>query len=92
MTRRKVSRILIARSIVELEVVFGEKHGPTSLTTIEEMRRHKIFEVFMVRDDSDRVGGADEPGTHITESVDNGEEFFVMDFIINFGRGEFARV
>ena len=46
----------------------------------------------MVGDDSDRVGGADEPGTHITESVDNGEEFFVMDFIINFGGGEFARV
>ena len=70
--RRKVSRILIARSIVELEVVFREKHGPTSLTTVEETRRHKILEVFMVRDDSDGVGGADEPGTHITESVDNG--------------------
>ena len=46
----------------------------------------------MVGDDSDGVGGADEPGTHITESVNNGEKFFVMDFVINFSRGEFARV
>ena len=42
------------------------------MTTVEEMRRHKIFEVFMVGDDSDGVGQADEPGTHITESVNNG--------------------
>ena len=43
-------------------------------------------------DDSDGVGGANEPGTHITESVNNGEKLFVMDFIINFSRGEFVRV
>ena len=49
--RRRVSNILVARGPDKMKIKFGKKHRPASLASIENMRSHEIFKVFVVRDD-----------------------------------------
>ena len=44
----------------------------------------------MVRNDGDRVWRRDEPGTHGMKRINDREKFFVVNFIVDFGRGKFA--
>ena len=49
-----------------------------------------MFEVLVIGDDGDRVRRSNEPGTHISESVDNRQKFLVVDVVVDFRRGEFS--
>lgn len=91
-TRGSVSDVGFTGSPSEAEVEIGKEHRPASLATIEYLRRHEIFEVFVVCDDGDGMWGPEKPGTMFTKAFDDAEEFLVMNFIVDFGRGKLAGV
>jgi hypothetical protein len=91
-SRRSVGRILCTGQIVELKVEFRQKHRPSHLAAVKNAGGHEIFEVFMIRNDGNGCGGADEPGAHVAEAVNDGEKFLVMNLVIDFCGRKFAGV
>ena len=51
-----------------------------------------MFKVFVVGNDVDREGRAEEPCAHVSKAVDNAEELLVVDLIVDFCWGEFSGV
>ena len=45
----------------------------------------------MVGDNRDGLRGAVQPGAHVAERLDDGEEFLVVDLVVNLGRRELAQ-
>ena len=46
----------------------------------------------MIGNDGDGVWRRDKPGTHGTKRIDDREEFFVVNFVVDFGRGKLTRM
>lgn len=84
--------LLFAGAESEDVVVGREELVPTSLAPIENFEREEVLEVLVVSEDESRIIGAFEVGTEVLESLDNGEELFVVDFVVELGRSELARV
>jgi hypothetical protein len=45
-------------AVDNLKVETGEEFGPSGLSAVEELHRHKVFEVFIVTQDLDWMQGA----------------------------------
>jgi hypothetical protein len=58
------------------------------LTTIEDVRGHEVFKVFVIADDGNGLSSAHQPWLHIMEGVNNGKELLIMDVVVDFGWGK----
>ena len=67
------------------EVVAGEKEGPTGLATGEFLFSAEIGEVIMVSPDFEGYFVAFEVVSEVFQGADDGEEFFIMNVVIEFG-------
>ena len=67
------------------EVVVGEKEGPTGLATGEFLFSVEVGEVIMVSPDFEGNFVAFEVVSEVFKGADDGEEFFVMNVVIEFG-------
>ena len=79
-------------SIAYLEVVFRKFLGPVRLAAVQGLGGSKIFDVFMIRDYTYRLGSADQVSTPFFECDDISEEFFVVDLIVTFCRSHTTTV
>ena len=66
-------------------MVAGEKEGPTGLATREFLFSAEVGEVIMVSPDFEGYFVAFEVVSEVFKGADDGEEFFVMNVIIEFG-------
>ena len=66
------------------EVVAGEEEGPMGLATRELLFSAEVGEVIMVSPDFEGYVGAFEVVSEVFEGADDGEEFFVMNVVIEF--------
>jgi len=64
---------------------------PADLSRLENSDRGEVFDVFVVGDKCG-VGGGFKVMSPYFERLDNGEELFVVDFVVAFRGSEFARV
>ena len=78
--------------IANLKVVFRKFLRPARLAAVQGLGSGKIFEIFLIRDYPYRVGGADQVSTPFFVCDDNSEEFFIVDFIVTFCRGNTTTV
>ena len=71
-------------SQIELSKVFG----PSRLSASEEFCGREILQVLVVGNNIDRGAGAFEVVTPSSEGLEDGQQFFVMHVIIQFGARE----
>ena len=62
--------------------------GPSDLTTGKETRGREIFQIFMVSDHINGVRGSFEVMSPNLKSRVDGQEFFVMSVVVQFGWGK----
>lgn len=74
------------RAIEDLDDKSGQEFGPADLTAAEVLRRRERLQVFMVQEHFDSLGLAFELRSPFLEASDDGDEFFVIDLVVSFGR------
>jgi hypothetical protein len=62
------------------------------LTTIEDVKGHEVFKVFVIADNGNGLSSAHQPWSHIAEGVDNGEELLIVDVVVDFGWGKLVGI
>ena len=72
--------------MLDLETILGQDQRPTTLTTVERGRSHKVAQVIMVRQDGDGMLTALEVVSPLLKGSNSGQEFAVMGFIANLRR------
>ena len=81
--------VLCAREIVEVKIEFAEEDGPACLAAIEDAGGHEILQIFVVANDGERDRSADRPGAEVAQRIDDSEEPFIVNFIVDFCGREF---
>ena len=66
----------------------GEVFRPASLLSSQEFGRRKVLEILVVSNDINWCGWTFQVVSPSLECFENCKEFFVMNIIIKFGRGE----
>ena len=56
------------------------------MSTIKRTRLHEVHEIFVIGYNCYREVGSNKPRLHISEAVNNRQEFFIMGVIIDFYR------
>jgi hypothetical protein len=87
-----ISRVEMSSMPVHTKVKVSKKHGPVCLAMIENLREHEMFKILVIADDSDGKWRSQKPGMHVTERFNDGEEFLVMDILVDFMGGKFVRI
>jgi hypothetical protein len=80
------------RTETDDEIELVEVFRPVHLTAREHLRGGEVLEIFVVCDDVNRGGGTFKIVTPGAESLEDGEELFVVRVIVQLGRGKGARV
>ena len=65
-----------------------KKHHPTSLMTREFLWLVEIGEVFVVHEQGDGMTSSLEIMTPVFQSVNDSQQFAIVDVVVAFGRGE----
>jgi hypothetical protein len=74
-----------ARAVTDDVIEPGEVFGPAGLATSELFGGREVFQRPVICDGLDTVLGALEVGAPHSEAVVDGEEFLVVDFVVEFG-------
>jgi hypothetical protein len=80
------------RTETDNEVELVEVFRPTGLTTGKHLRSSEVLEVLVVRDDVGGNGRAFEVMMPLSESFENGKEFFVVRIVVQLRSSESTRI
>ena len=75
---------LFTGSVTDEEVKLGKELAPSYLASRQLLSSHKIFQVAMVREDSDREGGSFKFWAPVLKASNYSKEFLVIDFVVTF--------
>jgi hypothetical protein len=81
-----------AWTVDDLEIVVGEKFGPSGLSSVENLGRGEVLEIPVVRVDSERMCSSLEVSTPFLDGCDDSEHLFVVDLVVELCSSEFAGV
>src|SRR5438045_8565525 len=89
--RGSIGRVLVASDVVQNEVIARQDFSPSGLTAVKNLVCHKPFEILVVEANMDGVFRSFKVVTPVFYTLDDSKHFAVMDVVIAFCSGAFAR-
>jgi hypothetical protein len=84
--------LLAALAVGDVEVETSEKLRPSGLPTSKDLGGVEVLESFVIGEDGDLLAVSLAIISSPSKGFDDGEELLVVEFIVELGREEFARV
>ena len=72
----------------KLEVEVLKEHHPPSLAARQFLRLAEVSEVFVIYEQSDGMSSSLQVMSPVFKSMDDGEQFLIIDVIVSFSGGE----
>ena len=76
----------------DLDIELIQELGPSVLSAGEYLSHSEVLKIFMIRNDLDQDFGAFQVVSPLMEGIEDGEEFFVVRIVVEFGDDKGLRV